>query len=90
MAGAKEIVQSGPKPATVFDVSGLEQFIGGDTMPTGTYEFSCIEEGSVSIQLGHEPYTLSMKSGDQVRQVNHGDLVTVLYCIGKRLSIEAE
>ena len=36
---SKEFGQSGPKPATVFDVlDGLEQFIGGDTMPTGTYE----------------------------------------------------
>ena len=84
---SKEFVQSGPKLATVFDVlDGLEQFIGGDTMPTGTYEFLCNEGGNVSIQLGNEPYTMSMKLGDQTRQVNQGDLVTVLYCIAKRLS----
>ena len=86
---SKEFVQSGPKLATVFDVlDGLEQFIGGDTMPTGTYEFLCNEGGNVSIQLGNEPYTISMKLGDQTCQVNQGDLVTVLYCIAKRLSAE--
>ena len=86
---SKEFVQSGPKPATVFDVlDGLEQFIGGDTMPTGTYEFLCNEGGNVSIQLGNEPYTMSMKLGDQTRQVDQGDLVTVLYCVAKRLSAE--
>ena len=86
---SKEFVQSGPKLATVFDVlDGLEQFIGGDTMPTGTYEFLCNEGGNVSIQLGNEPYTMSMKLGDQTRQVGQGDLVTVLYCIAKRLSAE--
>ena len=87
---SKEFVQSGSKLATVFDVlDGLEQFIGGDTMPTGTYEFLCIEGGNVSIQLGNEPYTMSMKLGDQTRQVNQGDLVTVFYCIAKRLSTES-
>ena len=42
----------------------------------------------MSIQLGNEPYTMSMKLGDQTRQVNQGDLVTVLYCIAQRLPDE--
>ena len=69
-------------------LDGPGQFIGGDTMPTGTYRFLCTEGGNVSIQLGNEPYTMSMKLGDQTRQVNQGDLVTVLYCIAQRLPDE--
>ena len=86
---SEEFVRSRPKPATVFDMlDGLGQFSGGDTMPTGTYRFFCTEGGNVSIQLGNEPYTMSMKLGDQTRQVNQGDLVTVLYCIAQRLPDE--
>ena len=59
---------------------GIEQFIGGDTMPVGTYEFKCGFLGNVSVQLGTAPYTGSLKEGDQTRRINRGDLVTVTFC----------
>ena len=59
---------------------GIEQFVGGDTMPVGSYEFKCGFLGNVSVQLGTAPYTVSLKEGDQMRRINRGDSVTVGYC----------
>ena len=59
---------------------GIQQFVGGQTMPLGTYEFKCGFLGNVSVQLGVSPYTISLKEGDQVRQINQGDSVTMGYC----------
>ena len=70
---------SGP-PLFADASSGIEQFIGGQTIPTGTYDFKCGSLGNVSIQLGAPPYTVSMKTGDQTRRVGPGDMVTMGYC----------
>lgn len=60
--------------------NGIEQFVGADNMPAGTYDFRCSSLGNVSIQLGRAPYTVSLKQGDQTRTVRQGDLLTVGYC----------
>ena len=59
---------------------GIQQFVGGQTMPLGRYEFDCSFTGNVSVQLGSSPYTVSMKSGDQIHTIRSGDLVTMGYC----------
>ena len=59
---------------------GIEQFVGADSMPPGTYDFKCSSLGSVSIQLGSAPYTVSLKQGDQTRTVGEDDLVTIGFC----------
>lgn len=74
--------QSSPEQAPLFsDASnGIEQFVGGDTMPIGSYDFKCGLGGNVSVQLGTAPYTVSLQEGDQTRHINQGDLVTVGLC----------
>ena len=68
-------------PTMFADASGgIEQYIGGNSMPTGTYDFKCSSVGSVSVQLGRAPYTVSMKTGDQTRVIGQGDSVTVGWC----------
>ena len=57
-----------------------EQFVGGETMPAGAYEFTCGPSGHVSVKLGAAPHTESSESGDQVRNVDRGDTVTVTFC----------
>ena len=70
-----------PNPRLFADASGgIEQFVGGETMPKGYYEFDCSFAGNVSVQMGRAPYTVSMKSGDQQRYISDGDLVTVGMC----------
>ena len=69
------------EPRLFADASGgIEQFIGGSTMPAGSYDFKCGRLGNVSVQLGRAPYTVSLKAGDQTRSVGSGDMVTVGMC----------
>ena len=35
--------------------NGIKQFVGGRTMPTGTYIFKCEVGGNVSVQMGEHP-----------------------------------
>ena len=68
-------------PQLFVDASeGLEQFVGGQTMPVGTYDFRCSSMGgNYSVQLGRSPYTVSMKTGGTSR-IQNGDMVTVGWC----------
>ena len=68
-------------PSLFADASnGIQQWVGGDTMPLGAYDFDCSRGGNVSIQLGQPPYTVALAGGDQTRQVGAGDLVTAGFC----------
>ena len=70
-----------PELALVADASnGIQQFVGGQTIPVGEYFFQCDTGGNVSIQSATPPYSVSMESGDQIKEVNQGDLVTVGWC----------
>ena len=59
---------------------GMEQFVGGQTIPVGTYDFECDFAGNVSVQLGRSPYTVSLREGDQTRSIGSGDMLTVGWC----------
>ena len=76
---SKSEKSSGP-PLFADASDGIEQFIGGSTMPEGSYDFDCSFSGNVSVQLGSPPYTVSLKQGDQTRWVSSGDMVTVGFC----------
>ena len=60
--------------------NGIQQWVGGNTMPVGTYDFECSRGGNVSIQLAQPPYTVNLAQGDQTRDVGPGDLVSAGFC----------
>ena len=71
---------SSSAPRLFVDASGgIEQFIGGQTMPEGTYDFKCGFAGNVGIASGTVG-TTSMRSGNQTRTVQYGDIVTLAMC----------
>ena len=62
--------------------NGIQQWVVGEgPMRPGVYHFDCGSVGNVSVQLGASPYTVSMESGDQIRRLRVGDLVTVGWCV---------
>ena len=70
-----------PKLTLIADASnGIQQFVGGETIPVGKYFFDCDFGGNVSIQSWAPPYTISMEEGDQTQDVKQGDFVTVGWC----------
>ena len=70
-----------PDLLLVADASnGVQQFVGGQTIPVGEHFFECGSGGNVSVQTSAPPYTVSMEAGDQTRVINNGDFVTVGWC----------
>ena len=52
--------------------NGIQQFVGGTTVPVSVYDFKCGPIGIVSTQLGSPPFPASLRGGNQEPVVRFG------------------
>ena len=75
------LVACGQGPDLFEDVSDdVKEYIGGYTMPEGTYDFTGGRDCGVSIRRPSSPEYANVSGGDHTRRIVTGDRVIILDC----------